>query len=124
VNAEVADFLRRADEALRAGRHVLSVSPDAAGSRAYYAVFYAASALFANQGKTFSKHSALEAAIHRDLVRPGVWSRQAGEAYSNLARLRTIGDYGGGQHLLADQASTALDAAEAIVRTVKLTFEH
>ena len=47
----------RAQEALRASRHVLPVSCDAAASRAYYAAFYAVSALFALRGRTFKKHS-------------------------------------------------------------------
>jgi uncharacterized protein (UPF0332 family) len=42
---------------------------DSAASRAYYAAFHAASALFALEGRTFTKHSALEAAVHRDLVK-------------------------------------------------------
>jgi hypothetical protein len=36
---------------------------------AYHAVFHAVSALFALQGKTFTMHRALEASVHRDLVR-------------------------------------------------------
>ena len=64
----------RAKVALKVSRHCLSVSPDAAASRAYYAAFYAVSALLALGGRTFKKHSALEAAVHRDLVKPGLFS--------------------------------------------------
>ncbi len=44
----------RAKEALAVARHILSQSPDTAGSRAYFAAFYAVSAYFALEGKTFA----------------------------------------------------------------------
>lgn len=42
-----ADLWRRAEEALRTAEADLAVNFDAAASRAYYAAFYAVSALFA-----------------------------------------------------------------------------
>jgi len=56
----------KAQEALHAARHDLAVSAEAATSRAYYSAFYAVSAHFALQGRTFKKHSTLEVAVHRD----------------------------------------------------------
>jgi len=38
----------------------------------YYACFYALSAVFWKQGKSFKKHTGLRAAIHRDLIKPGI----------------------------------------------------
>jgi uncharacterized protein (UPF0332 family) len=58
----------RARRALATARRDLPADPDAAASRAYYAAFYAVSALFAAEGKSFRKHSAVETAVHRDLV--------------------------------------------------------
>jgi hypothetical protein len=66
-----ADLWRRANEALRTAEADLAVSHDAAASRAYYAAFYAVSALFAWEGREFAKHSAVHAAVHRDLVKVG-----------------------------------------------------
>jgi len=68
VRAAAADFWARARDALAAAKAVLSLSSDSAASRAYYAAFHAVSALFVLEGKTFSRHSGLEAVVHRDLV--------------------------------------------------------
>jgi uncharacterized protein (UPF0332 family) len=116
-----ADLWFRAKDALRAGRHVLKVSPDTAASRAYYAAFYAVSALLALKDRTFRKHTAVESAVHRDLVRTGLWSEKLGEDYSRLARLRGTADYGDDQHASFKDAAEALCAAEDILNAVTET---
>ena len=63
----------RAQDALESASVLIGVDPDSAASRAYYAAFYAVSALFALEGRSFNKHTALESAVHRDLVRTGKW---------------------------------------------------
>ena len=70
------------------------MSPDAAASRAYYAAFYAVSALFALEECDFAKHSQVRAAVHRDLVKSGRWPTERGEDYSFILRLRETADYG------------------------------
>ena len=62
MNEEALDFWQRASQALKTVDTLVSTDPDAAASRAYYAAFYAISALFSLQGKSFVKHSAVEAA--------------------------------------------------------------
>ena len=97
--------------------------PDSAASRAYYAVFHAVSALFALQGKTFTKHTALEAAVHRDLVRSGMWSTDLGATFSWLANLRYTGDYGGAVHVSPDEAQEAVAKARHIIKAVYETSQ-
>jgi uncharacterized protein (UPF0332 family) len=63
-------------------------------SRAYYAAFHAATALFALDGRIFTKHAALEAAVHRDLVKDGKWPGELGRDFSFCVELRGVGDYG------------------------------
>ncbi len=118
MKREAVDFWGRAAQALRTAELVSATDPDAAASRAYYAAFYAASALFALQGKTFSKHSALEAAVHRDLVKANLWSVDLGADYSFLLRLRATGDYGGAMHVTAEDAVEAVEAARCIFNAV------
>jgi len=108
----------RAKESLRAAKHVLPVSADAAASRAYYAVFYAVSATFAAQGRTFRKHTAVEAAVHRDLVKAGSWPASMGEAYSRLAEMRSVADYGQSERATQEDALKAVQSAVEILRTV------
>jgi len=118
VNREGSDLWDRAVEALRASRAVMEVSTDAAASRAYYAAFYAVSALFAAEGVTFRRHSALAAAVHRDLVQSGRWSAELGASYMKLFELKQTGDYGGGMRVSANDAREGLEVAKAILAAV------
>ena len=72
------DLWRRAENALNSAEALLMISGDDAASRAYYAVFNAVSALFALHGTTFVKHSAVRAAVHRELVQKGLWTADSG----------------------------------------------
>jgi uncharacterized protein (UPF0332 family) len=121
MNAEAADFWSRARQALRTAKNLERTDPDASASRAYYAAFYAVSALFALEGKTFAKHSTLRAALHRDLVKTGRWSVERGEDYSLLLKLRDTGDYGGGIHVSNAEATEAVEAARRILNAVQAT---
>jgi len=116
---QLADHLwNRATDALRVARHELSVSPDAAAPSAYYAAFYAVSAHFALGGRTFRKHTAVESAVHRDLVKPGTWPARLGEAFSQLVELREVGHYGGVKHVPPEEAERAIGMAADILRAV------
>jgi uncharacterized protein len=95
---------------------------DSAASRAYYAVFHAASALFALEGRTFTKHSALEVAVHRDLVKAGRWSADLGRDYSFCLDVRGVGDYGSDVRVDATQAEEATAAARRILVAVSETL--
>lgn len=119
MNKYGIDMWARSKEALRTAEADLSVSSDAAASRAYYAVFYAVSALFALEGCEFSKHSQVRAAVHRDLVKTGRWPVERGEDYSFLLRLRETGDYGGSRHVSGDEADEAIVAAKRIIELVR-----
>jgi uncharacterized protein (UPF0332 family) len=118
MKVEALDWWERAKVSLNSARALVDTDPDGSASRAYYAAFFAVSALFATEGKTFSKHTAVEAAVHRDLVRTGRWSTELGAAFSALAALRLTGDYGGRRHVSQDDAKEAIRKAEAIVDVV------
>ncbi|MCX5655289.1 MAG: HEPN domain-containing protein [Planctomycetota bacterium] len=108
----------KAMEALHTAKHDLSVSADATASRAYYAAFYAISAHFAIQGRSFKKHASLEAAVHRDLVRTGLWPKDLGEGFSRLVKLRYQGDYGTTDRVIAADAERAIQIAGRILEAV------
>ena len=112
------DLWRRARQALRSAEVLLSVSADDAASRAYYAAFHAVSALFAAQGRTFVRHTALRAAVHRDLVHTCIWPAALGETFDALWELRDTGDYGGAMHVSADDATAAVAAARSILAVI------
>jgi len=118
MNVEAEDFWRRAREALRVARNDLAVSADACAVWAYYAAFYAVSAVFALDRRTFNRHSAVEAAVHRDLIKEEGWSEDVGATYNRLNELRHIGHYGGMTHVTPEEAEQAIEMAEMIVRAV------
>lgn len=116
------DLWRRAVTALRTGGIDAGEKDyDAAASRAYYAAFYAVSAVPAMEGKTFKRHSAVDASLHKDLIRSGRWPAELGSDYQSLRTLRNTGDYGGLEHVAAEQAEKAIEAAQRILEVAART---
>lgn len=111
MNPEAVELWGRALRALKTAETIPTTDPDAVASRTYYAAFYAASAWLAERGLVYSKHSAVEGAVHRDLVKPGLIPVTLGAHYSWLNSLRNTGDYGGLLHVSRE------DAEEALLRT-------
>ena len=109
----------RARGSLAAATQLVDTDPNSAASRAYYAAFHAARALFALRGRTFSKHAAVRSAVHRDLVHTGEWRQDLGRAYEYLIALRETGDYGGVDHVSQADAETAIGEAHEIVEAVR-----
>lgn len=88
-------WISSAQEALESARSELAAGRRRfAINRAYYACFYAASAVLLQQGRTFVKHSGVRAALHEHLVRNGRLERPWGEFYDILFRSRHQADYG------------------------------
>jgi len=118
MNKEAAEFWNRAVRSLQTAKLIFEVDPDGCASRSYYAAFYAVSALFAIRRQTFSKHSAVESAVHRDLVRPGHWPKELGADYSYLLGLRAKGDYGVLEHVSENEAEGAIQATQRVPQSV------
>lgn len=109
---------QRAIDTLNTGRQIIEIDPDSAASRAYYAAFHALTALFALQEKSFSKHSALRSALHRDLIRKGQLSVEVGKAFDFLMDMRETGDYGGLIRVSREDARKSVEKAEMIIEAV------
>jgi len=77
------------------------------------------SALFALEGRSSRKHQAVEAAVHRDLVRAGLWPEPLGRAYSRLVERREVGHYGGPKHVCEKEAEEAIRMASDILGAVE-----
>jgi uncharacterized protein (UPF0332 family) len=119
VKKRIEKMWRKALAAYKSARRELNDNPDLAVSQAYYAAFYAVSARFALQDKSFSKHTALEAAVHRDLVKTGLWPVELGRHYSELLEQRWGSDYDFDQESSAKQAAEAIAKARLILRAVQ-----
>ena len=84
----------KAVESLKAARRDLAAqSFSFAINRAYYAVFYAVSALFLEEGRRFQKHSGVRATFNQHLIKTGRLARKHGDLYNRLFRDRQEGDY-------------------------------
>ena len=69
---EIAANLERAEQSIQAARQLTSGGYcDFAASRAYYAAFYAATAVLLSEGLELSKHTAVIASIHQRFVKTG-----------------------------------------------------
>jgi uncharacterized protein (UPF0332 family) len=113
---------QRAQRTLRSAKQLAESDPDSAASRAYYAAFHALTALFALRGRTFSKHAAIRAALHRDLVQAGLLDAALGRDYDFLMDLREAGDYGGLAQVTTESAKTAIAKAADFIEALRRTF--
>ena len=108
--ANVAWFLGRAGEALESARAEAAAGRTAfAMNRAYYACFYAASAVLLHENLHFVKHAGLRAGIHRHLVKTGRLHADMARIFDDLMTARHEGDYG-------PVDFSAQDVADAIAR--------
>jgi uncharacterized protein (UPF0332 family) len=114
LNEEAESLWARATKTVQTASLVVESDPDFSVSRAY-AAFYALSALFALENRTFQKHREIEAAVHRDLVKSGRIGKAIGKAFSELSKLRAIGDYGVEEHVTVESAKEALRKASMVI---------
>lgn len=110
---EITASLQRAETSIRAAKDMFEKEYfDFAASRAYYAAFYAASALLLNENIDTSKHSGVIASIHRLFVKEGKLEKEQGKNLNWLFELRGIGDYGVSEHVSSGEAHEAIKVAE------------
>ena len=116
---EIAANLERAEQSIEAARQLESgLYYDFAAARAYYAAFYAATALLLNEGVEMSRHSGVIAAIHRRFVKTGTLDKTLGKSLTWLFELRSVGDYGGLAHVSREEVQMAIAAAESFLGAV------
>ncbi len=121
---EISAYLQRADQSLQAARELAAKGfYDFAASRAYYAAFYAATALLLQEGMTFRKHSGVLAAIHHHFVKTGRLTKEHGKALNWLFEVRGVGDYGGIAHVSEGEALQAIQEAEKFISAVKALLD-
>lgn len=114
---EIAANLARAEQSIQAARQLVSGGYyDFAASRAYYAAFYAATAVLLHEGLEMSKHSGVIASIHQRFVKTEKLDKEQGKSLNWLFELRGVGDYGGTAHVSHQDAEQAIEAAEKFLK--------
>jgi uncharacterized protein (UPF0332 family) len=90
----VTRLLQRSEGAIRAAeRAVEADDPETAANRAYYAMFYAASALLAADGVAVRRHSAIPAAFGERFVKSGRVDPSLHRSLLASFDLRQLADY-------------------------------
>lgn len=119
-SSEIAANIQRAETNLQAAKDLLDKEYfDIAAARAYYAAFYAASALLLNEDIDTSKHSGVIALIHQHFVKTGKLDKEQGKNLNWLFEIRGVGDYGVGVHVASGEANLAIQVAEKFLKSVK-----
>lgn len=116
---EVVAHLERAQKSIEAAKQLVAgLYYDFAAGRAYYAAFYAATAILLHDGVEMSKHSAVIAAVHQRYIKTGKLDKAQGKSLNWLFELRGVGDYGGLAHVSRLEVEQAITAAEQFLLAV------
>ena len=112
----IAFWLERSDEAVASALAEFDASRYAfAVNRAYYACFYALSAVLLAEGRKYVKHSGVRAALHRQLIRSGRLDPSWGRIYDRVFESRHRGDY---QELVVFEAAHVKELCEQAIEFV------
>ena len=128
---EIRSLMNRAQRSLRSARNLLEDGDyDFAMSRAYFAMFYAATAALLPRDIKRSKHAGVIAAFGQFLVKPGSVAREHQAALQAAFRDRTAGDYTGvfpsreAVERRIDEATAFVRAVEEFLRTEGIPVGH
>lgn len=87
-------YMNTAQEMLDVARENLNNDHNnSACNRAYYGIFYAASALLYSKGKTYGKHSAVLAAFRQYFIKTGEFDKKFSDDYEFIMDSRHTADY-------------------------------
>lgn len=116
---EIEEYLSLASEDLAAARDNLRLGHlRTAVSRAYYAMFYAATALLGSRGLWRSKHQGLIAAFGEFFVKPGLIERRYGRVLHDAFDARIDSDYGPHPDLNEASAEQLVTQSEDFVERI------
>jgi uncharacterized protein (UPF0332 family) len=123
--AEVEQYMRLANEDLVAAEDNLRLGHlRAAVSRAYYAMFYAATAVLGSRGLWRSKHQGLIAALGEHLLKPGVIEPRYGRILHDAFETRLDSDYAPHPDLHEDSARNVIRNARDFVQRMERVLEE
>jgi uncharacterized protein (UPF0332 family) len=120
LNEQVAAWLEKADDSLRAARTLNDARfHSEAISRAYYVMFYAAKALLVAEGQDLSKHSAVIAAFGHDFVAGGKLPSELHRYLRNAFDARNLSDYRTTPNSTKESAAEHLAHAEEFLAAIE-----
>jgi len=85
----------------------------------YYACFYALTAALLKQERSFKKHTAVKAALHKDLIRAGIVESKWGKFYNKIFYSRHEGDYQPLRVFEAEEVKMLLDQGAGFIKIME-----
>ncbi len=124
--SEIQEYIAMANEDLSAAQDNLRLGHlRVAVSRAYYAMFYAATAVLGSRGQWRSKHQGLIAAFGQFLVKPGLVEPRYGRILHDAFEARLDSDYAPHPGLNEASARRVMTNAEDFVgRMIRFLTEY
>jgi uncharacterized protein (UPF0332 family) len=117
---EVQRYLDRARQDLQAVENNIQMGfYEIAVSRAYYAIFYAASAALASRGIGRSKHSGVLSAFRQEFIKAGIIELEYSDIYGDTMTLRESSDYNVGIRVSEAAAQAAFVDANRLVTRIE-----
>ncbi|MFN8500051.1 MAG: HEPN domain-containing protein [Anaerolineae bacterium] len=116
---EVELYIQHAQSMLKvAQRNLEDAFYDSAVNRAYYAVFYATSALLATEQATPGKHSGVISLFRQHFIKTGRIEDEYSRIYGRLMDDRHVADYEVDEAIEADRAQADLNDAQQFVARI------
>jgi uncharacterized protein (UPF0332 family) len=81
----------------------------------YYACFYALTAVLLKEGHSFKKHTAVKAALHKELIKAGIVEPVWGKFYNKVFDSRHEGDYQPLRIFEAEEVKVLLDQGAGFI---------
>jgi uncharacterized protein len=85
----------------------------------YYACFYALTAVLLKEGHTFKKHTAVKAALHKNLIKAGIVESKWGKFYNKIFDSRHEGDYQPLRIFDAEEVKMLLDQGTGFIKRME-----
>jgi len=124
MNEEQTQLLSKSEENIAAARILMDRGfTEISASRAYYAMFYLATAMLLGGNKRFKKHSAVMAAFGRDVTQAGLLPTELHGWLLDAAKARNVSDYQSSHAISQDEASAHIERAERFLAEVRAALE-
>ncbi|AIE73993.1 MULTISPECIES: HEPN domain-containing protein [unclassified Synechocystis] len=112
MNKEQHNLLEKASQSLNAAEYLFKGGyNDFAVARAYYTMFYLASAILATEDLRFSKHSAVISFFGKEIIKTGKVPLKFHQYLKKSHDLRNLGDYGMPDAISCEETQTQITNA-------------
>jgi uncharacterized protein (UPF0332 family) len=115
--SQIKELIALAEQALRTAQITLDAGDfRATVNRAYYAIFYSASAVLLTQGQERRRHAGVISAFREYMIKTGLIEAEYSHIYGESLVIRENADYAVEIPIDSDMAETALQQARRFVQ--------